>query len=71
MTVEGLLSILKDNDIPRDALLMSDSGWECDPTHMDGVFYNESTNTVVFTQEAEFSKYSRLPGWVCLNKEDP
>lgn len=50
MTMEILERIMKENNIPKDVQLMSDSGWECDPTEMDGIFYNRQSNTIVFTQ---------------------
>ena len=69
MTVGELFSIFTQNNIPNDAILMSDSGWECCATDMDGVYYNKLKNVVVFTQE--FSKYNRYYGsndWiVCKN----
>lgn len=48
--MELLERIIKENNIPKDVHFMSDSGWECDPTEMDGVFYNRQSNTIVFTQ---------------------
>lgn len=51
MTIELLNKIFKEHNIPSDAKVMSDSGWECDATEMDGVYYNPKTNTVVFTQD--------------------
>lgn len=56
MTMELLEQILKDNNIPKDVHLMSDSGWECDPTEMDGIFYNRQSNTIVFTQRKRTKK---------------
>ena len=50
MTLELLNKIYEENNIPKDALLMSDSGWECDATDMDGVFYSKERNTVFITQ---------------------
>lgn len=50
MTFDTLKKIIKDNRIPSDVHLISDSGWECSATEMDGVYYNESENTIVFTQ---------------------
>lgn len=50
MTLELLNKIYEENDVPKDALLMSDSGWECDATDMDGVFYSKEHNTVFITQ---------------------
>lgn len=37
-------------DIPNDATIMSDSGWECDPTDTDGVWYDDENNIVYLTQ---------------------
>lgn len=50
MTRDLLNHILEENRIPGDVHFMSDSGWECDPTEMDGVFYHRNNNTIVFTQ---------------------
>ncbi len=55
MTVKELKQILTANNIPEDARLMSDSGWECGATDMDGVYYNPKENIVVFTQEYEYN----------------
>ena len=41
MTAGELINIFKQNNIPNDAILMSDSGWECSATDMDGVYYNK------------------------------
>ena len=57
MTFEKLSKIIKDNNIPDDVHLMSDSGWECCATEMDGVYYNESKNEIVFTQGFDFEDY--------------
>lgn len=50
MTFAQLYKLIETNHIPSDVTLMSDSGWECDATHMDGVYYNEEENVIVFTQ---------------------
>ncbi len=50
MTMELLKRIIEENNIPTDVHFMSDSGWECDPTEMNGVYYNIQSNTIVFTQ---------------------
>lgn len=66
MTFAILKEIFEEHNIPSDAILMSDSSWELDATHMDGVFYNEETNRVVFTQGSEYEdKYSEAP-WKSL-----
>lgn len=54
MTYKILKEIIERNKIPEDVVLMSDSGWECDATHMDGVFYNARENKIIFTQTADF-----------------
>ena len=41
MKVGELFNIFKQNNIPNDAILMSDSGWECSASDMDGVYYNK------------------------------
>ena len=40
MTLDILNKVIKENNIPKDVHLLSDSGWECDPTEMDGIFYH-------------------------------
>ena len=50
MTFDILQKIIKENNIPSNVHLTSDSGWECDATEMNGVYYNEAENEIVFTQ---------------------
>ena len=50
MTFAELNKIIEENNIPHDVKLMSDSGWECSATDMDGVYYNREKNEIVFTQ---------------------
>lgn len=50
MTFETLNKIINKYNIPKNVRLMSDSGWECDATDMDGVFYNKDKNIIIFTQ---------------------
>ena len=74
MTVELFKKILKDNNIPDDCVLMSDSGWECDATNMNGVYYHPTRNEIVFTQggdgdceyyeeDEEYHEYTPSKGW--------
>lgn len=68
MTFDILQKIIKDNNIPSNVHLMSDSGWECDATEMDGVYYNESKNEIVFTQypyEYDGFRY-KSDEWKCI-----
>lgn len=68
MTVKELNKILEDNNIPQNATLQSDSGWECSETEMDGVWYNKSENRIIFTQEpSEFDRYFELDGWINIS----
>lgn len=63
MTFGRLCEIIKDNGIPDDVHLTSDSGWECEATEMDGIFYNEEKNEIVFTQGEFDSEYEELKEW--------
>ena len=56
MIFEELESIITRNNIPKNVRLLSDSGWECWATEMDGVYYDENNNTLIFTQN--ISKYN-------------
>lgn len=53
MTFELLSEIIQKNNIPADVHLLSDSGWECSETEMDGVWYNKKENIITFTQEEQ------------------
>lgn len=68
MKLNTLLKLLEKHNIPDDVTLMSDSGWEGWATDMDGVYYNRSFNTLVFTQSScdDCDVYSRLTGWETL-----
>lgn len=71
MTYGLLKQIFEENNIPDDAKLMSDSGWECDPTEMDGIYYCEEDNEVVFTQGSLYdSYYASEDWWKCLYNEE-
>ena len=53
MTFKKLQKLIKQYNIKEDVKLMSDSGWEVDETEMDGVYYNEKLNIIIFTQSFE------------------
>lgn len=57
MTVGKFVQLVKENIIPEEAVMLSDSGWECGPSDMNGVYYNRFTNELVFTQRGD--KYDR------------
>lgn len=54
MTLQLINELCKKNNIPDNVELLSDSGWECDPTDMDGVYYSKEKNTIIFTQGGEY-----------------
>ena len=67
MTYNKLKQIMEQNNIPDDVTLMSDSGWECCATKMDGVYYCEEENTVVFTQNvSKYDEYFESNYWRLL-----
>ena len=48
MTYGELKYILNKNSISSDAHFLSNSGWECGETEMNGVYYNPDKNEVWF-----------------------
>ena len=65
MTIKLLREIFVNCNIPDDVTLMSDSMWECDETDMNGVYYNQKTKTIIFTQGNE-KKYDDNPDYKAL-----
>lgn len=63
MTLEKLNEICKKNNIPENVKLMSDSGWECCETDMDGLYYSRKMNTLVITPTSEFDEKYIGKGW--------
>ena len=82
MTLKKLNDICKRYGVPDDVKLLDDSGWECGDTEMDGVFWNEERNEIVFTQDASkeyksggrnyysSSEYREEWGWKELNPRE-
>ena len=67
MKLNKLLELINKHNIPDDVLLQSDSGWECDATDMDGVYYNRKLNIIVFTQYfSENDSYFNELDWEML-----
>ena len=54
MTYKELKEIIENNKIPEDVHFMSNSGWECCATEMDGVYYSPSANEIHFTQDSDY-----------------
>ena len=76
MTFEKLSKLIEKYKIPKEVHLLSDSGWECSETEMEGVYYNEKENVIVFTQEiSEYEKYDKrneryVGDFIALGEED-
>lgn len=78
MTFDQLSKIIKQNHISKNVTLLSDSGWECDATDMNGVYYNKDENVIVFTQSCvDYEKYDpnykghlKIDGYIPLNKKE-
>lgn len=70
MTAGELFNIFKQYNIPNDAKLMSDSGWEAWATDMDGIYYNKKSKMVIFTQEiSDCDTYFWSIDWIKCKKE--
>lgn len=51
ITVGNLMGLITANNIDEHATVMTDSGWECDETEVDMIFYNPKTKVLMFTRE--------------------
>lgn len=70
MTFNALSKLIEIYNIPKDVVLLSDSGWECDATNMNGVYYNSKENEIVFTQKLSVRDYYyKDPDWTPLYGE--
>lgn len=48
--------------------LLSDSGWECGETEMNGIFYNKQLNHIIFTQTGDkYDQYHKNKQYICLH----
>lgn len=47
LTVKNLIDIMKKHNIPFNASITSDSGWECGATYVSSVFYDIKENQIV------------------------
>lgn len=54
MTYDKLTKIIEKYNISKNVHLMSDSGWECNETEMNGILYNEEKNIIVFKQDTDY-----------------
>lgn len=71
MTFSKLETLIKKYNIPKNVVLMSDSGWECWETDMNGVYYSKKLNTIIFTQDFDIGGYRyNNSEWIKLTHED-
>ena len=63
MTIEEFINKIDKADIPYNASIMSDSGWECDPTDCSRIFFDKENNVIVLTQEDYPSAYVDETRW--------
>ena len=50
MNFSTLNSLIKTYNISPSVKLMSDSEWECYPTHISAVYYSSKENIIIFRQ---------------------
>lgn len=71
MTIGEFAKIIKAHNIPDDVTMLSDSGWECGPTDMEGIYYNERSKKLVFTQTGnEYERYFDDPEWHLIHSKE-
>lgn len=71
MILSVLNKIVSYNNIPEDAELRSDSGWECSDTEIDMVYYNSKTNVLMLTRKyGNYDTYEKSEDWKLLYKEE-
>ena len=70
MTFKELNDLIEKHNIPKDVKLMSNSGWECSPTDMDGVYYFKKDKLIIFTQGSKYDDYIDTPDAITLFNKD-
>lgn len=58
MTFKKLSELIEKYEIFEDVVLRSDSGWECGPTEIGGVWYSWINNDIIFTQFPDEDDYT-------------
>lgn len=51
MTFKEMKDLLEKNNIPDDAQMLSNSGWECGATSVEACYYSSSKNEIHLVQE--------------------
>lgn len=69
ITVGSLIGITVTCGVPSDAAIMTDSGWECDATEVNLVYYNAKTKVLMLTREyGNYEQYADSDDWKLLWK---
>lgn len=67
MTFKKLKELIEKYEISEDVVLRSDSGWECGPTDIGGVWYSWKNNEIILTQFPNDDEEERIQnGFVLL-----
>lgn len=53
ITFNQLHQYIKENNIPEDVKLLSDSGWECNATGIRAAYYNRENNVLFLYQDKD------------------
>lgn len=67
INVGTLIGIFINNQIDNDAVIMTDSGWECDATEVNMIYYNAKTNVIMLTRKyGNYDTYDDSEDWKLL-----
>lgn len=65
MQIKTLIKKIEKYNIPLDAEIETDSGWECSATEVTDIYYNKNENIVVLTRDDYTVKdYYRDEEWM-------
>jgi len=54
MKIKELTTYLSTEIYNNNPIILSDSGWECDPTDINGIYYSKKANVLIFTQGYDY-----------------
>ena len=60
MKIEEFKHLIEEHNIPDDCELLSDSGWECDSTTINGWIYLPLTNVLIGYQKSAVELLEKL-----------
>lgn len=64
-----LIGIIINFNLPSDSEIRTDSGWECDDTEVDMVYYNSKTKVLMLTRRlGNYDTYEENEDWKLLWK---